>query len=277
MSLPTLEKHPLNTATAPIEIGHVVLTVRDLAGVGDYYRDVVGLEPIAEDGETRRFGAAGRTLVELRRDGAARIAPRGEAGLFHTAFLLPSRADLGRWLSRIADRQIPVQGASDHLVSEAVYLTDPEGNGIEVYADRDRDRADWPRGPQGIAMATEPMDVQGVLAAGRGGWKGLPAATVVGHVHLKVGDLGQTEEFFGTTMGLELTTRYPGANFWGWGGYHHHLATNIWQTRGAGTRQHGLTGLAEVVLLAEAPEAARLGARPLVDPWGTVFSVAPKA
>ncbi|MEI4484586.1 VOC family protein [Frigidibacter sp. MR17.14] len=266
--------HPLNTSTAPVEVGHVVLTVRDLDAVAAYYRDVIGLDPLASDGATARLGAGGRTLVELRRDGAARIAPRGEAGLFHTAFLMPSRRDLAEWLNRIAERQIPVQGASDHLVSEAIYLADPEGNGIEVYVDRPR--ADWPHGPDGIAMATEPLDIPDLLAQARGPWAGAPEELVVGHVHLKVGDLAKTEGFFGKTLGLDLTTRYPGANFWGWGGYHHHLATNIWQTRGAGSRQAGLTGLAEVALLAEPAEARRLVGATLVDPWGTAFSVSEK-
>ena len=272
------------TSDAPLEIGHVALTVRDLGTVADFYRTALGLEPLSQDGETLQLGTGTRTLLELRRDPASRRGSPREAGLFHTAFLLPARADLGRWLIHAADTGLRLQGASDHLVSEAIYLADPEGNGIEVYADRPR--ADWPRTAAGLQMASDPMDYDGVLAAAGGSrWAGIPDGSVVGHVHLQVGGLEATEGFYGETLGMALTVRYPGANFFGAGGYHHHFGTNIWNSRGAGRRSPGSTGLAEVVLRADPAElaaiAARAGVSPdtrlaLQDPWGTAITVAAK-
>lgn len=271
------------SSDASIDISHVALTVRDLAGVAEYYRRILGFETLSDQGGILRLGAGGRVLLELRADPAARPHGPREAGLFHTAFLLPSRADLGAWIRMASDNRLPVQGASDHLVSEAVYLADPEGNGIEIYTDRPR--ADWPRNPDGIAMATEPMDIPGVAASATAPWAGAPAGTVVGHVHLQVGDLAKATAFYGQDLGLALTSRYPGANFFGWDGYHHHFGTNTWHSRGAGLRKAGETGLSEVVLSASAPALADLRARlgqariddGLQDPWGTRFSVAARA
>jgi len=268
------------TSDAPLQIGRVALTVRDLGAVARFYQHALGLQTLSGDGETMTLGAGGRPLLELRRDTAARPPSGREAGLFHTAFLLPARADLGRWLAHAVEARIPLQGASDHLVSEAVYLADPEGNGIEIYVDRPR--AEWSMTPGGIRMATEPMDHAGVLAAAGGSrWAGMPEGSVVGHVHLQVGDLPQTEGFYGRTLGMALTSRYRGANFFGSGGYHHHLGTNIWNSQGAGPRPPGTAGLAEVVLLADAAERAAIEARAgglaLHDPWGTAITVAARA
>lgn len=272
------------TSDAPLEIGHVALTVRDLETVGAFYQSALGLVPLSQDGETLRLGTGTRTLLELRHDPAARPASPREAGLFHTAFLLPTRADLGRWLAHAAETGLRLQGASDHLVSEAVYLADPEGNGVEVYVDRPR--ADWPMTAGGLQMASDPMDYAGVLAAAGGSrWAGIPAGSVVGHVHLQVGALDAAEAFYAGTLGMALAVRYPGAHFFGAGGYHHHFGTNIWNSRGAGRRASGGTGLAEVGLRAGPAElaaiAARAGVAPegplaLQDPWGTAITVAAK-
>ena len=128
----------MSTALAPIEIGRVSLTVNDLTSVSDFYQSVLGLAKMSGDGENVMLGAGNRVLIELRGDRNARKHSPREAGLFHTAFLMPNRAALARWLIHSAEMQVPLQGASDHLVSEAIYLADPEGNGIEVYADRPR-------------------------------------------------------------------------------------------------------------------------------------------
>ncbi|MEI2807628.1 VOC family protein [Albidovulum sp.] len=268
----------MSTASAPVEIGRVALTVRDIGAVAAFYETVIGLRPLASDGGLRRLGAGGRVLLELRADPAARPADPRAAGLFHTAFLLPSRADLGAWLRHVAGARVPLQGASDHLVSEAIYLADPEGNGIEVYVDRPR--ADWPREGGRIRMATEPLDLPALASAARTPWAGAPEGTVVGHVHLQVGAVAAAEEFYSGRLGFDLVTHYPGAAFFSSGGYHHHLATNVWNSRGAGRRSEGAAGLAGVELLA-GPEdhdrlAAALAASGGTDPWGTPVSVAAK-
>ena len=268
----------MSTATAPLEIGHVALAVRDLAGLTDFYRNALGLSVLTAEPDLVRLGAGERTLLELRGDPALAARNPRDAGLFHTAFLLPSRAALGRWIVHAAETRLPLQGASDHLVSEAIYLSDPEGNGIEVYADRPRDR--WPGADGRLKMATDPLDLNALARAADGRWTGAPDGTVVGHVHLQVGDVPQAEAFYAGLLGFEITAHYTGAAFYGSGGYHHHIATNVWNSRGAGQRASGATGLAEVVLLADAVErdaiAARAGATSLPDPWGTLVTVAEK-
>jgi catechol 2,3-dioxygenase len=141
--------------------------------------------------------------------------------------LLPDRASLGRFFRHVSALRVPL-GASDHLVSEALYLSDPDGLGIEVYADRPR--AEWRWAGRQVQMATEPLDAPSLLgAAGEGSWKGAPAGTVMGHVHLHVGDLDRAREFYHGGVGLDLTSwSYPGALFLSAGGYHHHLGVNTW-------------------------------------------------
>ena len=173
----------MSTASSPVEIGRVALTVRDIDRVAAFYETAIGLTPIASEGGVRTLGAGGRVLLELRADRAAKAAAPREAGLFHTAFLLPSRADLGAWLLHASGAGRPLQGASDHLVSEAMYLDDPEGNGIELY--RDRPREEWRTGEGGeLEMATLPIDLDGVLAEPHAGDDGMPAGTVLGHCPL---------------------------------------------------------------------------------------------
>ena len=273
-------------ASAPLRIGRVALTVHDLDHVGAFYQEAIGLQRIAGDSNSLQLGAGGAVLLELRRDPGAPRGSTREAGLFHTAVLLPSRADLGRWLTHAAKTRLPIQGASDHLVSEAVYLADPEGNGIEVYADRPR--AEWRWAEGAIVMATEELDVQGLMAAGGGeAWRGAPAGATIGHVHLQVGAIPAADAFYGALLGFDLMCRYPGASFLGSGGYHHHFGANIWNSRGARMRPERATGLAEVEIVAAdadvlaavraraeraamAPAPGRLALR---DPWGTKIAV----
>ncbi len=260
----------MSTAAAPLQIGTVRLTVNDLPKVADFYARTLGLEKLGGDATHARLGAGEVTLLDLTADPAARKSSPREAGLFHTAFLLPARADLGAWVHHASANRLPVQGASDHLVSEAMYLADPEGNGVEIYTDRPR--AKW-TGPDGkIKMATDPLDIDDLAAAARASWKGAPAGTVVGHIHLQVGNVTDAEAFYRDHLGFPVMAHYPGAAFYGSGGYHHHIATNIWNSRGAGPRSHG-TGLSGFTILADTmPAAPRV-----TDPWGIEIHFEPKA
>ena len=215
-------------------IGRVRLQVADLNRSLVYYRDILGLRPQESTHPGVARGAAdGRVLVELHeRPGARPASPGGTLGLFHFAMLLPDRAALGRFLGHATERRA-ISGLADHAVSEAVYLTDPDGLGIEIYADRPR--SDWRVRPDGeLYLTTQPLHVNGVLAAGGGGpWTGAPAGTTMGHVHLHVGDLERAAAFYHRAVGFDkIVWNYPGALFLSAGGYHHHLGTNTW-SRGA--------------------------------------------
>ncbi len=269
----------MSSASAPIEIGRVALTVNDLDKVGRFYETALGLQPLSQDGSIARYGVGDRVLLELRADKAARRASHREAGLFHTAFLMPDRAALARWLIHAAETRVPLQGASDHLVSEAIYLADPEGNGIEVYVDRPRSA--WTHNGKSIRMATDALDLNGLARSADGPWTGAPDGMVVGHVHLQVGTLPEAEAFYNGALGFDITTHYPGATFYGSGGYHHHLATNIWNSRGAGQRSQPATGLADVELLTDADSHAAISGRvggksTVTDPWGTSVTLTRK-
>lgn len=245
-------------------IDHVALTVRDLPGMAAFYETALGLAPLGGDGETRRLGAGDRLLLELRGDSAARPHDPRQAGLFHTAFLLPTRADLGGWLRHVAESGVRLTGASDHGVSEAIYLDDPEGNGIEVY--RDRPEAEWSRDGDRIEMFTLRLNLNDLAGSARGGWQGAPDGSTVGHVHLQVGDLAPADAFFQGDLGLTPTFDGPGGAWYGWNGYHHQIAGNVWNSRGAGRRDPGMTGLAELVV----QDADRAGTA-ISDPWGTRY------
>lgn len=269
----------MSTASAPVEIGRVTLTVNDLDRVARFYETALGLQRLSSDGSAVLLGAGEAVLLELRGDRAARRASPREAGLFHTAFLLPSRAALGAWLRHAADTRVPVQGASDHLVSEAIYLADPEGNGIEIYADRPR--LAWHNADGSLKMATEPLDLPDLAAAAKAPWTGAPEGTVVGHVHLQVGKVDAAEAFWTDVIGLNVMAHYPGAAFLSSGGYHHHIAANIWNSRNAGPRDLPATGLAGLELRAAPAEhaaiTARAGSAAPADPWGTTITLTRKA
>lgn len=214
-------------------IGQVSLTVANLDGSIAFYRDVLGFRQVTREGSTASLGA-GRMLVELVEKRDAIPKPRRSAGLYHFAILVPSRAALGRSLRRLAAMNWPLTGASDHLVSEALYLDDPDGLGIEIY--RDRPRPEWPRRDGQVLMATDPLDLGGVHdePGADAPWSGLDAATVIGHVHLHVPHLDAAEALYCGRIGFEPTVRgYPGALFVAAGGYHHHLGLNTWTGIGA--------------------------------------------
>ena len=248
-------------AQTPLRVAALTLRVRDAARVGAFYRDVVGLSEIDREGDVVRLGAGGRTLVELRGDANLKRREPRSAGLFHTAFLQPTRSDLAAWVRHAAENRFPIVGASDHAVSEAIYLNDPEGNGVEIYADRPS--AEWPNANGQIAMTTEALDVENLLAAQAGRvWRGAPDGLVVGHMHLQVGALGAADGFYRDVLGFDIACRYPGASFYGAGGYHHQIAANIWNSRNAGTIDESAAGLAGFEITAQ-DEAilAGIGAR----------------
>ena len=209
-----------------IEPGAVGLSVRDLGRSLDFYRRAIGLEVLEDGGGRADLGVGGRRLLALEeRPGAVRDF--GAADLFHFALLLPSRAALGQQLRHLLEADVPLTGASDHHVSEALYLDDPDGHGIELY--RDRPRAGWIVDGR-IHLITEPLDHEGVLAAGAKleKWDGLDPGTVMGHVHLQTHDLPAAHRWYVERLGFDVTYALPQATFMSIGGYHHHVALNVW-------------------------------------------------
>jgi catechol 2,3-dioxygenase len=212
------------------QVGQVRLQVTDLERSLEWYEAVLGLGALGADGGMAQLAApaAPTPLIELReRPGASPVPRGGRLGLFHYAILLPDRAALGRFASHLARLGVRA-GASDHRVSEALYLQDPDGLGIEVYADRPR--SEWRQESRQLVMATDPLDLQSVIReAGGESWEGMPAGAVIGHVHLHVGDLARAEAFYHDALGLDkVVWSYPGALFLSAGGYHHHLGVNTW-------------------------------------------------
>jgi catechol 2,3-dioxygenase len=227
-------------------IGAVGLTVADLDGVQRFYEQAIGLETLERSGSTVRLGAGQDTLVELVGDPDAPPRPQPSTGLFHLAILVPSRPELARALRRVADAGGRFTGASDHLVSEALYLNDPEGNGIEIY--RDRARSEWRYTDGRLEMATLPLDLDSLveeLSGAESDGTPMPPGTRIGHVHLNVAELPASETFYSDGLGLDVTVRgYPGALFLSAGGYHHHVGLNTWAGPGAPPPPQGSRGLA---------------------------------
>ncbi len=227
-------------------IGKVRLRVADIDDLTAFYERVIGLDAVERDGGFASLGpAGGDPLIELVSAPDAPRAPSFSTGLFHLAILVPDRADLARSLQRLAGAGWRLAGASDHLVSEALYLQDPEGTGIEIY--RDRPREEWRRDGDELAMATLPLDLESVLGELKKeerAAEGVPAATTMGHVHLQAADLPPVEGFYNGALGLDVMVRsYPGALFLAAGGYHHHLGLNTWQSQGAPAPPEGALGL----------------------------------
>lgn len=221
---------PLDPRTT---VGHVHLRVADLDRALEFYRDLLGFREAWRGGDTVMLSADGRYpfALGLTATGDAAPAPRRRSGLYHAAFLLPGRAALGRLLRRLLEHNVALDGASDHLVSEALYLRDPEGNGLELYSDRPSEQ--WPWNGDQVDMTTRELDLRDLLAAGGDRSAPSPEGTRLGHVHLRVSDLGRAETFYHRALGFDVTLRrYPGALFLSAGGYHHHLGTNVWAGQG---------------------------------------------
>ena len=227
-------------------LGSVRLTAGDQQRLADFYEQVIGLRSVERrDGVVALGTDPGQAIVELAADPDAPPRPGGTTGLFHLAILLPGRADLAHALRRVSESGWRFTGASDHLVSEALYLRDPEGNGIEIY--RDRPRSEWRQSNGEIEMDTLPLDLESVLEEARDAEAtaaAMPSGTRLGHVHLNVSDLAASEAFYGAGLGLDVTVRsYPGALFLSAGGYHHHLGLNTWMGEGTPPPPAGARGL----------------------------------
>ncbi|MGJ4996564.1 VOC family protein [Bradyrhizobium sp. HKCCYLS3077] len=277
---------PTFASRTPIRIGMVTLRVNDPDKVAAFYRDVIGLTVLQRSEAAVRLGAGGVALIELEpKSEAARESPRS-AGLFHTAFLMPTRKDLARWLVHVARNRTPLTGFADHNVSEAVYLDDPEGNGVEVYADRAPELWQWRDGS--VRMGTEQLDVDDLVSltdTRTSNYAAAPDGLRIGHVHLKVGDLSQASEFYTGLIGLNPTRSIDRAAFLSSGRYHHHIGANTWRSAGAGRRDDRTTGLSwfsfevrgEALLAAQEERLRKAGAAlttssdglETADPWGT--------
>ena len=274
-----------------MRLGEVRLQVADLDRSLDYYQRVLGLRLLDRRDDTAAALSAfddESPLVRLyERPRVAPVPRHGLLGLYHFAILLPDRAALGRFVEHLAEIGARA-GASDHLVSEALYLRDPDGLGIEVYADRPRDS--WQATNREIRMATEPLDLPSVVsAAGGERWTGMPAGTRMGHVHLHVGDIEQASRFYHAALGLDqMVWSYPGALFLAAGGYHHHLGVNTWAGPAVRPAGDGDARLLEwrMVLSPAAATSARESLEDAgystatsdegwrtADPWGTTLHV----
>src|SRR4051812_23594749 len=270
----------------PMRIGMVTIRVRKLDLVADYYRDVLGLAVMERSATGAVLGAGGIKLLALEARPDAANEARTAAGLYHTAFLMPTRKDLARWLVNAAIHRVPMSGFADHRVSESVYLDDPEGNGIEVYADRDPSLWQWSAGT--VTMATDQLDIDNLVSLTDtkvSDYAKAPDGLRIGHMHLRVGDLAKADGFYRETLGFDPTRARNGAAFLSSGRYHHHLGLNVWQSAGAGPRDDAATGLAWFSLEIEKAElfaakeerlrqtgvavATVANGIEAVDPWGT--------
>jgi catechol 2,3-dioxygenase len=247
-----------------LRIGSVALAVSDLSRSADFYERVLGLPSISRDSSGALLGPdRARPLLALTELAKPTAAPPGSTGLFHVAYLHSSRASLAATIRRIAGARWPFDGTADHGVSEALYLSDPDGLGIEIYADRPREL--WDRSPDGhgVKMITLPLDLDDLLAeAAPEATARMPADTVIGHVHLKVSDVHRAVAFYRDALGLQEQAQLPSAGFLSAGGYHHHVGVNSWQSQGGQAAPENAPGLRLVELeLSEADALAALECR----------------
>ena len=215
-------------------IGLVTLRVTNLERSRAFYEDILAFQPLElVEGRVVLGGQDRKPLLELREVPGGTPQPRRATGLYHVAILFPTRADLGRELVRVAKAGIEI-GQGDHLVSEALYISDPDDNGIELYQDRPRSTWTWQSGS--VRMATDPVDIQGLAEEGMRDaepWDVIPAGTRVGHIHLQVGNISAASHFYHDILGFDITAQMPGALFISAGGYHHHIGMNTWHSLNA--------------------------------------------
>ncbi|EDN9530996.1 VOC family protein [Listeria monocytogenes] len=229
-----------------LRLGEVVLNVGHLKEMAGFYQEVIGLKLLEENERMVRLGVSGsdEALLVLKKIDNAVVPEVPRIGLFHTAFLLPTRESLADVLLHLAKSGYPIDDAGDHAYSEALYLHDIEGNGIEIYADRPK--AEWMRDGDGnLPMVTEQVDVDSLLQiATDEPFTGMPNGTIIGHVHLQVADADKAEQFYKEVLGMNLTTAIPSARFFAAGDYHHHIGSNVWAGRNLELLQENETGLA---------------------------------
>ncbi|CAM4068163.1 VOC family protein [Mesobacillus thioparans] len=231
-------------------VGRVDLKVQDLDRSVAFYHDVIGFKVLEKTERSAKFTADGKNvLLSVEQPDDVMPKQRRTTGLYHFALLLPRRADLANILKHFVLMKFPLQGASDHLVSEALYLADPDGNGIEIYIDRPA--SDWTWNESQIVMTTDSLDAESLLEEDKGGtWNGLPAGTVMGHIHLHVSELAKTEEFYSKGLGFDVVSRYgPQALFISTGKYHHHIGLNTWNGVGAPKPAENSVGLGSFSLV----------------------------
>ncbi|WP_057763581.1 VOC family protein [Cytobacillus praedii] len=237
-------------------VSHVHLKVADLQRSIEFYQQVIGFQLLEQTENKASLSADGKTaLVTIEQPENIHPKQLRTTGLYHFALLLPSRSDLAKVIEHYIKIGYPLQGASDHLVSEALYLADPDGNGIEIYSDRPS--STWKWNNQEVVMSTERLDIESILAEGDGKpWAGLPSDTLMGHIHLHVSELHKTEEFYCKGLGFNVVTRYGGqALFISTGRYHHHIGLNTWNGIGAPAPSENSVGLKHFTLVYPNEEA----------------------
>lgn len=233
-------------------VGEVGLKVMDINKMKEFYKKIIGFEVISEEPMLVELGVAGKVLLKL--EAIEGITPKRDhyAGLYHFAILMPTREDLGKILVHLHQNGIQL-GSSDHLVSEALYLSDPEGNGIEIYRDREPEQWSWSNDE--ISMAVDPIDAQGLIETAQKSsepWKGMPAATVMGHIHLHVSNLGDAKNFYVNGLGFEVVASMGNqALFLADQKYHHHIGLNIWNGTGIPALPEKTAGLHYYTLIME--------------------------
>ncbi|SET01947.1 catechol 2,3-dioxygenase [Oceanobacillus limi] len=224
-----------------IFVKDISINVTNLTQSLNFYQNVLGFHVLSQTNSKVVLTADGETPI-LSIEQPDNVTPKEPrtTGLYHFAILLPSRADLSAFLKHIIQQGVQL-GASDHYVSEALYFNDPDGNGIEVYRDRPSTEWNWKDGQ--VAMATEPLDGDSLINESEKSWNGMPKETVMGHIHLHVADLKETENFYVNGLGMDIVTNYPGALFASYGGYHHHIGLNVWNGVGAKSPAENSVGL----------------------------------
>ncbi|MBZ0303348.1 MAG: VOC family protein [Anaerolineae bacterium] len=258
-------------------MGPVTLAVSDLARSVDFYTRVLGMTTLEQVASRATVGAGHTPLLHLQEIPGAQPQPQYSTGLYHVAILVPTRADLGRVILSLARYQYPIGGFGDHYVSEAMYLDDPDGNGLEIYRDRPRDSWRW-QGSK-VVMGTDPVDVDAVIASVEdpdAPFTGMPEGTTIGHMHLRVGDIPQARAFYAGVLGFDVVADMASALFVSAGGYHHHIGMNIWHSRRAPQPPADSVGLRQFTILV-ADEAARDQVATRLDAAGVAFTRADSA